>query len=112
MLVSLYMEGVHPLFFHRWSSSREENTAGVIVYRPGNFPFPPARFREAIEFHPDGSVTYFGLGGDDRSVKISGHWDRINETVVRTEFADSLAPSSEWKLTEGADSFPKLEVAA
>jgi len=106
------MGNVHPLFFQRWYHSREENAAGAIVYRPSSFPFPPTRFREAIEFGPGGSVTYFGLGSDDRRVPISGRWERIGQAVVRTEFADARAPSSEWRLTEAAGPYPRLDIVA
>jgi hypothetical protein len=104
------MGDVDSLFFQRWYCSREENTAGAIVYRPSSFPFPPTRFREAVEFSPEGSVTYFGLGADDRRVPISGHWERIDRTVVRTEFEAARAPSAEWRLTEAAGSYPRLDV--
>lgn len=104
------MGDVHSLFFQRWYCSREENTAGAIVYRPGNFPFPPTRFREAVEFSLGGSAAYFGLGSDDRRVPITGRWERIDRTVVRTEFADARAPSSEWRLTEAAGSYPRLDI--
>jgi hypothetical protein len=104
------MGKVNPLFFQRWRHSREEDAAGSIVYRPDDFPFPPTRFREAVEFRPDGSVAFFGLGADDRRIPITGHWERIDDALVRTEFADPRAPSAEWKLIEMAGSFPRLDI--
>ena len=104
------MAEVNPLFFRRWRRSREEDAAGLIVYRLEDFSFPPSRFREAVEFSPGGSVTYFGLGADDRRVPITGHWERIDQAIVRTNFGDTRAPSVQWRLTDAAGSSPRLEI--
>jgi hypothetical protein len=104
------MPEVNPIFFQRWRHSREEDASGLVVYRPDDFPFPPTRFREAVEFGSDGSVTFFGLGADDRRVPIPGHWAKIDDLVVSTEFADPRAPSAEWRLTEEAGFFPRLDI--
>ena len=51
----------------RWTHSFEEDTAGIQVYRPTTFAFPPSRRgRETLEFGPEGEVTEFTQGPDDR----------------------------------------------
>jgi len=40
--------------FRRWTHSREEDRADILVYRPKDYPFPPARGREGLEFRKNG----------------------------------------------------------
>jgi glutathione synthase/RimK-type ligase-like ATP-grasp enzyme len=40
-----------------WLHAREEDQADVTVYRPEDYPLPPARGRESITFEADGTVT-------------------------------------------------------
>ena len=102
------MEDVNALFFQRWYHSREEDSTGAVVYRPSDFPLPPSRFREALEFTAEGTATYFGIGGDDRHVPISGQWTKINHDAVQARFVDSSAPAGECRIEESAGSHPRL----
>ena|SRR6266542_3935968 len=101
---------VNSLFFQRWLHSREEDSAGAVAFRPSDFPLPPSRFREAIEFRSDGTVTYFGIGADDRHAPILGQWVGIDRDRVKTEFANNSAPSGECVIEESAGSHPRLLV--
>jgi hypothetical protein len=40
----------------RWLHSYEEDSADALVFRPGDFDFPPARGRDGFELRDDGSA--------------------------------------------------------
>ena len=80
--------------------SREEDGPGKMIFRPDDYSFPPARFRETIEFQAKGTVIYYSLGPDDRRVPIEGSWRTTDRNVITTEFADGRAPSTAWRLIE------------
>src|SRR5438034_663791 len=40
----------------RWLHSHEEDADAAKVYRPDDYPFPPARGRMGFELKPDGSL--------------------------------------------------------
>ncbi len=60
--------------FRRWTHSFEEDTDGVIVYRPVEYDFPLARGRRGIEFRPDGVFIDWEIGSTDASHGINGRW--------------------------------------
>jgi hypothetical protein len=60
--------------FRRWVHVREEDTAGVRVYRPADRPLPPARGRDGIEFRPDGTFADLRPGPTDAPVASVGRW--------------------------------------
>lgn len=57
-----------------WLRSREEEVGSVRVYRPEDYPFPPARGRDGVVFHADGGFDYLGPGRGDRPGKDTGTW--------------------------------------
>lgn len=61
--------------FQHWVHSYEEDSEGVAVYRPADYPFPPARGRRGLEFAPDGTFIDHPIGAGDASAAISGRWD-------------------------------------
>ena len=65
---------LQPLF-RRWTHSHEEDTAESQVFRPANYPFPPARGRVSYEFRPEGELRYGGIGPTDRQTSSSGTWN-------------------------------------
>jgi hypothetical protein len=71
--------------FRRWVHLREEDAAGVRVFRPADRPLPPARGRDGIEFRADGVFAYLRPGPTDAPVAVVGRWstparDRIAVT--------------------------------
>ncbi len=58
--------------------SHEEDTADTQVFRPDDFPFPPARGRLSYEFAPDGELLFGGIGPTDRPTSSGGEW-RLEE---------------------------------
>ncbi len=58
-----------------WVHSHEEDGAGLQVFRPAHYPFPPARGRDALTLNADGSLLRQIPGPDDRSAALpAGSW--------------------------------------
>ncbi|MFM7427807.1 MAG: hypothetical protein ACKO7W_22880 [Elainella sp.] len=79
--------------FKRWTHSREEDQGEVLVYRPSDYPFPPARGREGLEFRQDGEFIRYEIGATDRSQGVVGRWSLERANVVRVEFSQRSAHS-------------------
>ena len=58
----------------RWVHSHEEDTPEEQVYRPADFPFPPARGRDGFEFRPGGGLVYLGISPADGTEESNGRW--------------------------------------
>ncbi len=58
-----------------WVHSHEEDKGGDQVFRTLDFPFPPARGRDAISLDADGTLRRTIPGPDDRSKSLpAGSW--------------------------------------
>lgn len=58
-----------------WVHSHEEDEGGTQVFRPANYPFPPARGRDALGLKADGSLVKSIPGPDDRASTLpEGSW--------------------------------------
>jgi hypothetical protein len=57
-----------------WMRSHEEEQGPVRVYRPQDFAFPPARGREGMRFHADGTFELISPGRADRPGSDRGRW--------------------------------------
>jgi hypothetical protein len=57
-----------------WLHCHEEDTASVMVFRPRDYPLPPARWRDAIELQADGTCIWHGSSPDDRGQALPGRW--------------------------------------
>ena len=75
--------------FRHWVHSREEDSAGVSVYRPSSYRFPPSRGRDALELRPDGVFVRYGPGPTDRAAASPGSWQAApsGEVELRLEGA-------------------------
>ena len=62
------------LLLRRWVHSQEEDTAETQVFRPDDFPFPPARGRLSYELAPDGELRFGGIGPTDKPTSSGGEW--------------------------------------
>lgn len=74
----------------RWSHLFEEDHEGVLVYRPDDLEFPPARGRDGIEFKADGSFVNWAIGRGDVPEARPGTWQldpegRLRVTTPRGE---------------------------
>ena len=57
-----------------WVHSHEEDTPTATVYRPAEFPFPPARGRKGFRLWPDGTLVSERPGPTDRTETAPGAW--------------------------------------
>ncbi|MBD2099963.1 hypothetical protein [Leptolyngbya sp. FACHB-261] len=77
--------------FKQWLHSREEDEGGVMVYRPIDFAFPPARGREGFEFRENGEFINLGIGPTDRRQASSGRWTLKQPGVVEIDLPGQQA---------------------
>lgn len=77
--------------FRRWTHSREEDVGDTLVYRPSDYPFPPARGREGIEFRENGEFIRYQIGSTDRSLATPGRWSVQETNVVKVQFPNQSA---------------------
>ncbi|NLG21316.1 MAG: hypothetical protein GX555_07800 [Actinomycetales bacterium] len=75
-----------------WFHSHEEDSPGVVVYRPASFAFPRARMpRDSITLGPDGSAAVGQPGPADRADQTPATWHVAgNQVVVDTEGGRTL----------------------
>jgi hypothetical protein len=77
-------KGQEPHLVGEWTHSFEEDEPGVRVYRPaGSFPFPPARWRETLTFHEDGTCSVSQPGRDDRPREVPARWSALGMNRFR-----------------------------
>ena len=60
-----------------WVHSFEEDASDMRVFRPSDFPFPPARGRESFELLPKGKCIHHPIGPADELVSLPGAWEMI-----------------------------------
>lgn len=62
------------LLIRSWTHAHEEDHDGLLVFRPSERDFPPARGRESFDLAPGGVLQRIGPGPDDRTLRTSGRW--------------------------------------
>jgi hypothetical protein len=72
--------------FRHWIHSREEDTAGILVYRPEGFPFPPTFGRDGFELTPSGRFILEEAGPADGIVTTIGRWTFLGERRIAVSF--------------------------
>jgi hypothetical protein len=79
--------------FRRWTHSREEDQGDILVYRSDDYPFPPARGREGLEFRENGAFILYQIGSTDRNLAVPGQWSIQGTNVAEVQFPDqSVSP--------------------
>lgn len=63
------------LLYQRWLHAHEEDTPATAVYRPANYPLPPARGRDGFDLGPDHAFRHLGIGRGDARSEIGGKWE-------------------------------------
>ena len=79
--------------FRRWTHSQEEDQGDILVYRPNDYSFPPARGREGLEFKENGEFISYQIGPTDRSLAVSGRWSIQQKNVVEIQFPNQSLSS-------------------
>lgn len=59
-----------------------------MVYRPYDYPLPPARGREGLEFRENGEFIRYQIAPTDRSAAVPGHWQIAGTNTVQIQFPD------------------------
>ena len=97
------MSDLPPELFQHWVRSREDESGETRVYRPANYPFPPARGRESIELTQDGRFISHGIAPADGTSERTGRWRSLGGNRIRIEYgagpAKPESPKSEvWRI--------------
>jgi hypothetical protein len=98
------MDTLPDAIFREWVHSFEEDTPGVMVYRPADYDFPRARGRRGIEFRPDGEYIESPIGPADVPRPVSGSWQAEGNNLVSVSLGEeSLAPARELEIVSVDD---------
>jgi hypothetical protein len=68
------MSALPDCIFGHWVHSREEDSEDIMVYRPVDYDFPPARGREGFELRSDGTFVDHPIGPGDANLALTGEW--------------------------------------
>jgi hypothetical protein len=68
------MAELPPELFQHWVHAHEEDTGDLQVYRPADYPLPPARGRRGFELKPDGELIVYGPDASDRPAATAERW--------------------------------------
>ncbi len=69
-----------------WVHSYEEDTSGHKVYRPEDYPFPPARGREGFEIRENGVFFHRSIAPADGYLIHEGRWELVEGNILRVRF--------------------------
>ncbi|MBT2511348.1 hypothetical protein J7I98_37145 [Streptomyces sp. ISL-98] len=86
------MSELPPSLFRNWVHSFEDDTEGVTVYRPADYPFPPARGRRGLEFAPDGTFIDHPVGRGDAPDAVPGQWRLAEDRRLAVSFPENDRP--------------------
>ncbi|NMG06887.1 hypothetical protein [Brasilonema sp. UFV-L1] len=78
-----------PQIFQSWISSYEEDEEDVRVYRTAEFQFPPARFREKLNFKENGEFILTVPAATDGDQEILGTWESSVKDKILVQFPNS-----------------------
>lgn len=77
------MKPLPRFFFQEWTHSFEEDTEGILVYRPFDYDFPPSRRpRDGYEFSMDGRVVRYVPGPADASLALRGRFKHEEDNTL------------------------------
>ena len=96
----------------RWTHSHEEDVGDILVYRPSDYPFPPARGREGLEFRENGELIHYQIGSTDRSLAVPGRWDVQETNVLKVHFSNQSASSHTLTILECNEQILKVRQTA
>ena len=87
------MANLEACLIGRWIHSHEEDTPNVQIYRPADYPFPPARGRDGLEFRAGGDLVYLGIARGDGTEASNGRWTIESPNRIRIEIEnDRIEP--------------------
>ncbi len=95
----------------KWMHSIEEDTEEALVYRPGDYPFPPVFGRTGYEFIAAGYLVYYGFGPADEPEVWNGRWDLIARNTVAIDVNQAPGPNLKERLDIVSCGADLLEIA-
>lgn len=98
--------------FQRWIHSREEDVGDTIIYRPLDYPFPPARGREGLEFRENGEFISYQIGATDRNIGVPGKWSIKKTNVVEIQVPNQSSSSYTMTILECNEQILKVRQTA
>ncbi|MBT2511094.1 hypothetical protein J7I98_35795 [Streptomyces sp. ISL-98] len=75
-----------PGLFQYWVHSYEEDADGVMVFRPADYLFPPARGRRGLDFSEDGTFIDHPIGRGDAPGALTGRWEQAEGRELALSF--------------------------
>ena len=78
------------------------------MYRPKDYPFPPARGREGLEFRENGGFISYQIGPTDGGLAVPGQWLIQETNVVEVQFPNQSASSYTLTILECDEQILKL----
>ncbi len=81
-----------------WLHSFEEDGPGQQVYRPEDYPFPPARGREGFEIGENGRFEYRAIAPADGYLYHEGQWELVEGNVLRVQFDREDLRDLRWEI--------------
>ena len=96
--------------FQQWLHSREEDEGDVRVYRPMDYPFPPARGREGLEFRQDGTFVLYQIAPTDGNLAVEGRWQLENNNRVQVQFPQNPINNCTLMILECNDQILKVQI--
>jgi hypothetical protein len=85
------MKGDPKNLIGEWRHSHEEDSKGLMVFRPASHKFPPSRGRLAFKLLADGTANYAGIGANDAPDEINAKWSRtVGDELTIKSGGDSL----------------------
>ena len=94
--------------FRRWTHSQEEDQVDILVYRPKDYLFPPARGREGLEFRENGEFIRYQIAPADGSLAILGQWSVQNIGLVEVQFPNQSISSYTFTILECDEQILKI----
>jgi len=96
----LDVSGLPADLFRHWVHSREEDAAGLEVYRPDGFDFPPSFGRDGFEMFVEGRFVQDDIGPADGIVQTEGQWMLIAPLHVGVSFPGTDRPGYSFEVVE------------
>jgi hypothetical protein len=81
-----------------WLHSYEEDSAGIIAYRPEEYNLPPSRGRKGFKIMKDNSFILYSIAAADGWDKHPGKWKLIDEKTVEIDFGNDKVSPKKWEI--------------
>ncbi len=103
------MKDLQSCLLGHWIHSHEEDTQGVMVFRPASYNFPPSRGRVGYEFRVGGKLVYYGIAATDGTDPLSGTWAIEGPNLVRIQVDNNRIKPFQLQVISCDDKMLKLK---